>query len=202
MRLSMLLPLLLVRFVAPVEALCAESQAGRDRTKSGHYEVGAGDVLEITHSGETQILTVQLDGKISIPTGKLEARGLTASEISRKVAAQLEEIGLSTVRPTVRVKEYRSRSAFVTGEVRRPGRYYLVGNQTVFDILLQAGGFTSHASGEVVVHPIDGRDIIRIDLSPDMAMREQRHALSIRLANGDAISVTRRLPALDSGPVP
>ncbi len=156
----MLLPLLLVRFVAPVEALCAESQAGRDRTKSGHYEVGAGDVLEITHSGETQILTVQLDGKISIPTGKLEARGLTASEISRKVAAQLEEIGLSTVRPTVRVKEYRSRSAFVTGEVRRPGRYYLVGNQTVFDILLQAGGFTSHASGEVVVHPIDGRDIL------------------------------------------
>ncbi len=194
-----LLSLTLVGVSMAAESATSEGgDAPKRLERAAPYQVGPGDLLEVTLSEERYLLTVQVDGTISLPTGKLKVKGLATTEVRRKVEAHLQEVGFSSVQPTVRVKEHRSQVAFITGEVLHPGRYYLFGNHKMFTILLRAGGFTRHASGEVIVQPADGGEVIRIDLSPDMTMREQRQALNIPLANGDSVGVTRKPQASES----
>ncbi len=100
----------------------------------------------------------------------------------------------------VRVKEHRSQWITMVGEVVRPGKYFLQGSKTLLELLTEAGGFTPHASGEVVVsrpdgsaHPEEdngGSGSVRILLSPDQPTAQQKAALSLQLGNGDIVTAT------------
>jgi polysaccharide biosynthesis/export protein len=122
------------------------------------YRVGAGDVLEVAVGGQPsagRLVIVQTTGVISLaPVGEVPVAGLTVEEIGIKLAGLWSRHGLA--RPAVQVREYQSQFAWVVGEVNRPGRKALRGTTRLVDALVEAGGFTSRASGEVVIERREG----------------------------------------------
>lgn len=124
------------------------------------YRVGPGDVLEVTVDGRPQLArlpTVQTTGVIWLPQlSDVRVEGLTVAEIETKVAERLARHELARPLVTVRVEEYRSQFVWVAGEVSKPGRQALRGRTRLLDALLQAGGFTARASGEVVIERHEG----------------------------------------------
>jgi polysaccharide export outer membrane protein len=125
------------------------------------YRVGPGDVLEVTVAGRpdlARIPTVQTTGLIWIPHAPEGVRvvGLTALEIGTALTELLARQDPARPDVTVTVKEYRSQFVWVAGEVNLPGRKALKGRLRLLDALLEAGGFTARASGEVLVQRQEG----------------------------------------------
>lgn len=124
------------------------------------YRVGAGDVLEITVAGRPDLArlpTVQTTGGIWLPRLKeVRVEGLTVSEIARKLTGLMARVEPGRPEVGVAVKEYRSQFVWVGGEVNRPGRKAYRGGLRLVDVLLEVGGFTANASGEVVVRRQQG----------------------------------------------
>jgi protein involved in polysaccharide export with SLBB domain len=86
--------------------------------------------------------------------------------------------------------------ASIDGEVRRPAIYELKGNVTTSGLVALAGGFTSEADSSrlSVVRIDEGSRRVAIDVSLGDA-----RATGPTLQNGDAVSVARLRPTLDSG---
>jgi len=125
------------------------------------YHVGPGDVLEVTVAGRPDLArlpTVQTTGLIWIPHSPegVRVEGLTALEIGTALTELLARLEPARPDVTVTVKEYRSQFVFVAGEVNQPGRKALKGRTRLLDALLEAGGFTARASGEVLVRRQEG----------------------------------------------
>lgn len=81
----------------------------------------------------------------------------------------------------------------VDGEVRRPAIYELKGNQSVTDAVALAGGLTANAdTGKVSLTRVDA-NLQRVVMPVNLA------AGNVALRNGDALSVARIPPTLDSG---
>lgn len=179
----------------------------RDDTHA--YRVGPGDVLEVDVYDDPDLsglVTVQHSGDISFPLlGDVVVEGLTVKEVQAKLVELLAKDYLVDPQVIVRVKEHRSQWVTLVGEVVRPGKYYLQGTKTMLDLLTEAGGFTTRASGEVIVSRLDqqqpalfasqdGGDerdgAVRIFLSPDQPPSEQKEALSFQLKSGDIVTAT------------
>jgi polysaccharide export outer membrane protein len=124
------------------------------------YRVGPGDVLEVTVVGRPELArlpTVQPTGVIRLPRlPEIAVAGLTPSEIGSKLTELLARSEPARPVVTVTVKEYRSQFVWVRGEVNKPGRTAFKGGIRLLDVLLQAAGFTSRASGEVLVERREG----------------------------------------------
>jgi polysaccharide export outer membrane protein len=167
------------------------------------YRLGPGDVFEVVVYGEddlTRLVTVQHGGEVSFPLiGEIQVAGLTLKEVRQQIEELLGKDFLVDPQVNVKVKEYLSQWVTVVGEIARPGRYYLTGPETLLDLLTEAGGFTSKASGELVITRLsgvfdDGTTIRRVWLSRDMAAEQQKSTLALNLSSGDLITV----PAQDS----
>lgn len=166
--------------------------------ESNVYRVGPGDVLDVVVFEEedlTRLVTVQHGGEISFPLiGEIPVARLTLKEVQIQITELLGKDYLIDPQVTVKVKEYLSQWVTVVGEVGRPGKYYLTGPKTLLDLLTEAGGFTSRASGELVVTRLngifdDGTSLQRVWLSRDMPTDEQKKALVLNLSSGDLITV-------------
>lgn len=88
-----------------------------------------------------------------------------------------------------------SATVAVEGEVRRPAIYEIKGNVSVTDMVSLAGGLTADADiGKLSLTRIDGnQQRVVLDVSLTGSGR------SAPLRNGDALSVARLAPTLDSG---
>ncbi len=125
------------------------------------YRVGPGDVLEVTVAGRPDLArlpTVQTTGLIWIPHPPegVRVEGLTALEIGTALTERLARYVPARPEVTVTVMEFRSQFVFLAGEVNQPGRKPLKGRMRLLDALLEAGGFTARASGEVLVQRQEG----------------------------------------------
>lgn len=124
------------------------------------YRVGAGDVLEVVVLGNDDLSrtpTVQTGGTVTLPLlGEVAVAGLTIPEIKDKLTALLGRDYLVRPQVEVTVKEYQSQFVTVLGEVASPGRKPLRGRTRLVDVLVDAGGFTPRASGEVALTRMDG----------------------------------------------
>ncbi len=187
-----------------VATLCRGAFAAQGGAEA--YRVGPGDVLEVTVYGDPDLsglVTVQHAGDISFPLlGEVSVDGMTAKEVQQKLVKLLEKDFLVDPQVTVRVKEYRSKWVTLVGEVVRPGKYYLQANESLLELLTKAGGFTSSASGQVVVTRLgpvgadgsendgheDSGETLRFFLSPEQSVAEQQEALSLRLRHGDIVT--------------
>jgi len=170
------------------------------------YVIGPQDNLSITVVGEEELtknFRVDTDGTLTFPfLGRVPAAGLTLEDLQRRLTTLLKA-GEILRNPQVRVEvdQYKSRSVFVIGEVRVPGKITMTGTTlTLLEALAQAGSPTANASSEIiVVHPsrsgttvggVPGADIEgeritvkRRDLELGIAGRE------IVLQDGDIINV-------------
>jgi polysaccharide export outer membrane protein len=173
--------------------------AGEAEAAASEYQVGPGDVLEITVFGNedlSRIPTVQTDGSIALPLlGAVQVAGLTVGEVQRKVTSLLAKDYLVNPQVEVKVREYKSQFVSVLGEVNQPGRKPLRGPTRLIDALLDAGGFTQHASGEVLIARSEGsfesgRKTLTVRISSAKLTPQDEINLSLPLVNGDIITAS------------
>ncbi|HEU0106590.1 MAG TPA: polysaccharide biosynthesis/export family protein [Vicinamibacteria bacterium] len=164
------------------------------------YRIGPGDVLEITVLGNADLsrsVTVQPSGSITFPLlNEVGVAGLTVSEVQRKMVTLLQKDFLVDPHVEVKVKEFLSQFVVVIGELNTPGRKVLRGGSRLVDILVEAGGFTPHASGEIVITRTEGSfeggaKVVRMRLGGAFSAQDYV-GLELPLHNGDVITASAR----------
>ena len=168
-------------------------------TPSSDYRVGAGDVLEVTVFGNEDLSrapAVQTSGTIALPLlGEVQVSGLTVSEVKNKLTSLLARDYLVNPQVDVKVKEFQSQFVTVMGEVNSPGRKPLRGPTRLIDVLVEAGGFTPRASGDIVITRLEGgfdggEKALRMHLgSASLSLQEQIN-LEVVLKTGDVITAS------------
>lgn len=160
------------------------------------YRVGPGDVLEVIVTGRpdlSRLPTVQPTGAIFLPrAGQVKVAGATTGEIAARVAPLLVADDLEAPEVSVRMREYQSQFVWVHGEVLHPGRKPLREGTRLIDALLDAGGLTSQASGEVTIERQkgtfpDGSDSLVVRLGGKDPSPEELDELSRYLHSGDLV---------------
>lgn len=116
------------------------------------YQVGPGDKLRVTvyKDPEASLDNVQVrpDGKITMPlVGDIVASGRTPAELRDAVATALK-VYMNNPSVTVIVLEATASTAFVLGEVNKPGTVSIQGDMTVLQALAVAGGLKDFADAK------------------------------------------------------
>ncbi len=145
--------------------------AGLPLRGGSDYLIGKQDLLEIRVFGLeelNQTVRVADDGSISLPLlGRLLVAGLTKTDLERMLARLLEESYVREPQVTVFVKEYESKKVAVTGAVRKPGRYEMLGEKTLLEMISLAGGLDQDVGREIILFRRNGGETtqrIQVDL--------------------------------------
>ena len=174
--------------------------------QSAVYQIGPTDVLGIKVFGEVNLsnnYTVDSDGSITFPLlGRIQVASKTTREIEEHITKLLDADFLRKPQVSVEIANYRSRSIFVLGEVRNPGRYTINGPQTLLEVIAHAGSTTAAASDTIIVQrykdgiasalsaalPDDTRtaEVLRVSLED---LRQGRLSANILLQDSDTIIV-------------
>jgi polysaccharide export outer membrane protein len=119
------------------------------------YEIGPGDVIQVTVLGQASFsgeFTVGADGIMPYPfLGKVKAAEMSPAELERKLTTLLSEGYLKRPQIAVTVKQYRSQKVYVTGEVKTPGPYGLRPERTLLSLLQDVGELNPTAGHELIV---------------------------------------------------
>jgi polysaccharide export outer membrane protein len=187
----------------------ADTPTGAPPPLDPDYRVGPGDVLEVTVEGRpdlSRLPTIQPTGMIHYPpAGEIPVADMSIANVAERIGTMLSRAGV-TGAVSARVREYHSRSVFVEGEVKHPGHQVLKSAGRLVDALVEAGGFTAQASGEVRVDRRDGAfeggaTTRRFRFEGTGPTPEDRQNLSLLLAPGDVITVQVRRYVAVSGAV-
>jgi protein involved in polysaccharide export with SLBB domain len=133
---------------------------------------------------------VRPDGMVSIPLmGEVKAAGMKPSDLEKMIRDRYTEI-VAEPEVSVLVTEFGNQRVFVFGEVQVPGPYPLVGNMTVLDALVAAGGpkDAAHNSDVVLMRKSpDGRYVARtVDIEAKIRGRDDE---IVYLAPSDIVYV-------------
>ncbi len=165
---------------------------------SQDYIIGEGDVLKITvydHDDLTTVTRVSGDGFISFPLiGKVEVKGLTLSQIAEKISIFLSDGYIVNPQVNIFIQEFRSKKAFIMGEVNKPGLYILPGHTTFLSLLSEAGGLTKDAGDKAIIKRKANPDstdesIITVDLK--MLIEKGLTSLDIPIMDSDSIYISK-----------
>ena len=169
-------------------------------TPSPEYRIGPGDVLEIEVLGNPDLsrsAIVQTSGSVALPlVGDVPVSGLTVGETAAKLTDLLGRDYLVNPQVEVRVKEFHSQFVTVTGEINAPGRRPLRSAQTrLIDVLVEAGGLTSRASGEIVLTRSEGTfaggaRTLRVQVGASEITPLAEHGLQTVLRAGDIVTAS------------
>lgn len=171
--------------LAPTSAVAAPIPPG--------YVIGPDDVLQIVFWREKDMsaeVVVRPDGRISLPLlNDVVAAGRTPEQLRATLVASANEF-LGNPNATVVVKEIRSRKAFITGSVEKPGPYVLTGPTTVLQLIAMAGGLKDYADKKniVVLRTTNGQQVsLLVDYSS--LLKRQKLEDNFELIPGDTILV-------------
>jgi len=118
------------------------------QAQSGHYKMGAGDLINISIYDEPDLsleVRIGLSGQISFPLlGDVEVSGLSPKALEQKLTSGLK--GPYLIEPSVTVSIVEYRPFYITGEVEKPGSYAFQPGLTVDKAITISGGFTERAS--------------------------------------------------------
>lgn len=131
------------------------------------YKIGPGDVLEVllTKDLAQERLTaeVKLGGEVMVGFFEVRVGGLTAEQAAARIHGTLAPMH-RVLSVAVTVKEHKSKTVSVLGEVQHNTQVPLKGRTTLVDILVTAGGPRAHADlREVRLLRRDGQ-VYTIDL--------------------------------------
>lgn len=166
------------------------------------YHVAAGDVLQITvydhpeltnpsgsnnNNAEFSGIIVENDGSIYYPyIGKVQVTGRTVDEIREAIATPLAEF-ITSPQVAVRVLNFNSKRAYVTGQVNEPGPQSITNVPlTVLDAIASAGGLAENANWHEVLLSRNGEDI---RLSVYEMLNNGRLGQNMLLQHGDVLHV-------------
>src|SRR3569832_440422 len=102
------------------------------------YRLGAGDLLHITVSGYSEMITdvrVSESGSITYPfIGEVKAANLSTQQLEGVISKRLGDGGfIKDAQVTVLVSEYQGQKISVMGQVAKPGQYPLTSSAKVLD---------------------------------------------------------------------
>lgn len=133
------------------------------------YRIGAYDVLEIGAFGidglERRDVRVDGTGRVSFPiVGTIDALGLTPAELESRVTDRLRANYVRDPRVSVNLKEQVSQTITVSGQVREPGIFPVVGKMTLIRAVARAKGLDDFAkTNEVLVfRQVNGQRMVGI----------------------------------------
>src|ERR1017187_3440843 len=118
--------------------------------------IAAGDLLDIAVFDSPELsgkLRVSEAGEVTLPIGGvIHLDGLTAEAAGSAIAERLRTRDIVTdPHVTVFISEYATQGVTVTGEVKSPGIYPLLGAHGLLDLISAAGGPTTTASKQATV---------------------------------------------------
>lgn len=165
------------------------------------YAIGEGDLLKIKvydHPDLTTETRVSGEGKITFPLiGEVEANGLTATEIEKRIAALLEGGYIIKPQVSVFIVEYKSKKVTVLGEFTKPGLVELRGNSTLLEVISNAGGITPNAGDMLYIQRkiIKGgsgkKEDITVTVELKKLLEEGEVNANVAVLDGDSIYVPR-----------
>ena len=122
--------------------------AGNGFERAPAYVVGPFDVLTVNVFGVEELsgdITADGDGRIAVPlAGTIDAANLTQVQLAEVIAARLSPF-VKNPSVTVNVKDAKSRTFTVDGQVRDPGVYRALGNMSLMRAVATAKGTTEDA---------------------------------------------------------
>jgi polysaccharide biosynthesis/export protein len=174
--------------------------------RSSDYVVGAQDTLKITVFDEPTMsgsYRVDTDGSFQYPMlGRVSVGGMRVREVEQMIKTKLEDGYIKRAQVAVDVEQFRSRSIFVVGEVRTPGKYPMTVQMSLIEALAAAGSTTTAASSEVMIlrprnagsaqaltpEQVDQSNVTRVNLAD---LQLGRLSQNVALAEGDTIFVPK-----------
>lgn len=177
------------RLAATLSTTCLLLATLAPAARAEDYVLGSDDVVAVSvwlHPELERVVTINADGNVVLPpVGEIKAAGMTAKQLSDKIADRLSAYLRQTTTVTVTVQQFMSHSIYVSGAVAKPGRYGFERIPTLPDVLGQAGGALPGAD-------LSGVQVLRKEGD---ARRTIQADLSAALRTGDATG----LPALRPG---
>ena len=162
----------------------------------GDYKLAPKDQLSVTVLGQkdlTRTLRVSQSGTITVPLlGEVQAAGLSAPELERKIEDGLRGRYLMNPRVSVAVSEFQGRQFAVMGAVNQPGAFPLKANHTtVMSALSEAKGVKDSADRVAYVlraRPRPGEpQPVMVDL--DALLRQGHPGNNVVVEPGDSVYV-------------
>jgi polysaccharide biosynthesis/export protein len=155
------------------------------------YVVGPQDTLSITVVGEPELTNkyrVDSDGSITLPyIGRQPAAGFTIADLQTSLATLLRDGYLQNPQVLIDVDQYKSRSVYVTGNVRAPGKVPMNGPTiTLIEALALAGSPSADASNQITVKHQRTGEVVSVNKN-DLELG--RAGYDIALEDGDVINV-------------
>ena len=131
------------------------------------------------------------DGSISMPLlGRLVVAGLTKTDLERLIARLLEERYVQEPQVTVFVKEYESKKVAVTGSVKSPGSYEMLGRKTLLEMISLAGGLDKDVGDEIILfRRVQGEGTQRIPVDLERLVYDADPKLNLTIEPEDIIYV-------------
>jgi polysaccharide export outer membrane protein len=181
------------RGTVPATATSTGIPTVRSRGAAHALRISSGDLLELAIFDTPELsgkVRVNEAGDIIVPVaGPLHLAGLTADEAAAAVERKLREADiLKDPHVSIFIAEYATQGVTVTGEVKSPGIYPLMGTHGLVDLLSAAGGTTPTAGRVVsITHRSDPAhpNMVRLDSHPG------KIADDIDIQPGDTIVVAR-----------
>src|SRR5262247_1430941 len=132
-----------------------EAQAPYLKRGGSDYRIGRQDLLQLSVfdlKELNQTVRVADDGSITVPLlGRLQVAGLTKGELEGLIARLLEERFVRDPQVTIFVKEYESKKVAVSGAVKKPGTYEMLGEKTLLEMISQAGGLDAEPGKQIYI---------------------------------------------------
>jgi len=129
-----------------------DENARSDEVAEGDHKIAPLDIIMIDVVGEKDLskeLRVSSSGTITFPfLGSIEVKSKTPAEVEKLIKEKLGKDYLVDPQVIITVKEYRSRTVSVIGQVNKPGVIALPAEQKmgILEAIAQAGDLTKSAN--------------------------------------------------------
>jgi len=137
--------------------------------QSGFVKLGPGDLIEVNVYNVPELATkarVSNSGDVYLPlVDYVHVEGLSQEEAQTVIEKRFEEGGfVRNPHVTIFVDEANSQGVTVLGEVSKPGIYPDPVDRKLYQIISEAGGFTSSASRRIAIIRHNATEAIQIEL--------------------------------------
>jgi polysaccharide biosynthesis/export protein len=164
------------------------------KTAVSPLPIGAGDLIDLAVFDTPELsgrLRVNDQGEVLLPIGgTVHVAGLTAEQAAALIETRLKDQDiLKSPHVNVFVSEYATQGVTVTGEVKSPGIYPLLGAHGLLDLISAAGGLTPTAGKAVtLLHKSDPQNpqIVLLNSAPEAAGQA-----NVPVSPGDTVVVSR-----------
>jgi polysaccharide biosynthesis/export protein len=169
------------------------ASASRAALRTDAYRIGPLDVLDISVFGVPELsgqVEVSDNGNIQLPLlGETPVAGKTVEELQQDLTSRLGAEYLQNPQVRVTIKEFKSRTVIVSGDIGSPGVYPLKGETTLLQIVATAGGFKESSDSTVLV--LRKRGSKRLAARFDVSQIQNGRANDPILQSGDSIVAGR-----------